>query len=343
MLYLKDMKKILVSGYIGFNNFGDEAIFLALSKHLKSLGFKVSVLCNNKNEVQKTYNVLTYNYKCPFEILKAIFLNDILISGGGSLLQNKTSNFSLIYYLFIIFLAKIFNKKVVIFAQGIEPIKGNFFEFITKTVLKMTNFITVRDKKSQNLLNSWNIKSELVSDPAYSLIENIEINRQNKEGLIVQLRSFQGIDDKFISNLAEIISKYYKNKIKVLSLQNDYDKDICLRFTEKLKQNNIKAEFIPYEGIKETIEIINNARYMISTRLHGLIISTALKTKNFGLIYDEKIKTLCEELNIENIEIKNCQKDELNMKLNAFFNSNSDKDHPYRPFVWDCIDNVIAK
>ena len=74
MLYLKDMKKILVSGYIGFNNFGDEAIFLALSKHLKSLGFKVSVLCNNKNEVQKTYNVLTYNYKCPFEILKAIFL-----------------------------------------------------------------------------------------------------------------------------------------------------------------------------------------------------------------------------------------------------------------------------
>lgn len=343
MLYLKDMKKILVSGYIGFNNFGDEAIFLALSKHLKNLGFKVSVLCNNKNEVQKTYNVLTYNYKCPFEILKAIFLNDILISGGGSLLQNKTSNFSLIYYLFIIFLAKIFNKKVVIFAQGIEPIKGKFFEFITKTVLKMTNFITVRDKKSQNLLNSWNIKSELVSDPAYSLIENIEINRQNKEGLIVQLRSFQGIDDKFISNLAEIISKYYKNKIKVLSLQNDYDKDICLRFTEKLKQNNIKAEYIPYKGIKETIEIINNARYMISTRLHGLIISTALKTKSFGLIYDEKIKTLCDELDIKNIEIKNYQKNELDLRLDAFFNHNLNEVHPYRPFVWDCIDNVIEK
>ena len=269
-------------------------------------------------------------------------LNDILISGGGSLLQNKTSNFSLIYYLFIIFLAKLFNKKVIIFAQGIEPINGKFFEFLTKTVLKMTNFISVRDKKSQNLLNSWNIKTELLSDPAYSLIENIEIN-QDKKGLIVQLRSFEGIDDKFISDLADVIAKYYQGEITVLSLQNEYDKDICLSFIEKLKKYNTNAKFIPYQGIKETIDVLNNAKYVISARLHGLIVSYALENKCFGLIYDEKIRTLCDELNIENIEIKNYQKDELDIKLNNFFNNNSPKTHPYRPFVWDCIDNVIEK
>ena len=336
------MKKVLVSGYIGFNNFGDEAIFLALSSHLKSKKCSVSALCNNENEVKKTYDVITYNYKKPFEILKAILLNDILISGGGSLLQNKTSNFSLIYYLFIIFLAKLFNKKVIIFAQGIEPINGKFFEFLTKTVLKMTNFISVRDKKSQNLLNSWNIKTELLSDPAYSLIENIEIN-QDKKGLIVQLRSFEGIDDKFISDLADVIAKYYQGEITVLSLQNEYDKDICLSFIEKLKKYNANAKFIPYQGIKETIDVLNNAKYVISARLHGLIVSYALENKCFGLIYDEKIRTLCDELNIENIEIKNYQKDELDIKLNNFFNNNSPKTHPYRPFVWDCIDNVIEK
>ena len=336
------MKKVLVSGYIGFNNFGDEAIFLALSSHLKSKKCSVSALCNNENEVKKTYDVITYNYKKPFEILKAILLNDILISGGGSLLQNKTSNFSLIYYLFIIFLAKFFNKKVIIFAQGIEPINGKFFEFLTKTVLKMTNFISVRDKKSQNLLNSWNIKTELLSDPAYSLIENIEIN-QDKKGLIVQLRSFEGIDDKFISDLADVIAKYYQGEITVLSLQNEYDKDICLSFIEKLKKYNANAKFIPYQGIKETIDVLNNAKYVISARLHGLIVSYALENKCFGLIYDEKIRTLCDELNIENIEIKNYQKDELDIKLNNFFNKNSPKTHPYRPFVWDCIDNVIEK
>ena len=118
-------------------------------------------------------------YKKPFEILKAIFSNDILISGGGSLLQNKTSNFSLFYYLFIIFLAKLFFKKTIIFAQGIEPIKGFLPKFFTKIILKKCDFITVRDIKSQELLKSWKINSTLVSDPAYSLVQNIEIN-QNK-------------------------------------------------------------------------------------------------------------------------------------------------------------------
>ena len=91
------MKKVLVSGYIGFNNFGDEAIFKALSEHLLSSGIEVSALSASDD-----YNIKTYYYKSPIEILKAILNCNILISGGGSLLQNKTSNFSLYYYLFII-------------------------------------------------------------------------------------------------------------------------------------------------------------------------------------------------------------------------------------------------
>ena len=101
-LFMVKKKKVLVSGYIGFNNFGDEAIFYALSKKLKNLNCTVSVLCNNKDFVEKTYDVITYNFKKPLEILKAILNCDVLISGGGSLLQNKTSNFSLFYSLFII-------------------------------------------------------------------------------------------------------------------------------------------------------------------------------------------------------------------------------------------------
>ena len=167
------MKKVLVSGYIGFNNFGDEAIFLALSTHLKQLGYEISVLCNNKKEVKKKYNVKTYNYKKPAQILKAIMNCDILISGGGSLLQNKTSNLSLFYYLFIILIAKLFFKKTIIFAQGIEPIKGKVQTLITKNILKTTDFISVRDKNSFILLKNLGLSPMLVSYPVYSIVQNI--------------------------------------------------------------------------------------------------------------------------------------------------------------------------
>ncbi len=335
------MKKVLVSGYIGFNNFGDEAIFYALSTHLKSLGFDVSVLCANKNQVKKTYQVKTYHYKKPIQILKAIFNCDLLISGGGSLLQNKTSNFSLFYYLFIILLAKLNFKKVIIFAQGIEQIKGKFPQFITKTILKLVDFISVRDEKSVNLLKNWKINSTLVSDPAYSLVQDIKPN--SKEGLIVQLRDFKGIKKEFVKDLAKTISKHYQENIKVFSFQDEIDKKICQELIEEFKNYNIQAELICNKSIEETIDIINSAKFVISTRLHGLIISNALQTKTFALCYDDKIKTLVEELKLENIDIFNYTIDELDNKLDEFFNHCLNEVHPYRRFEWDCIDNELNK
>ena len=73
------MKKVLVSGYIGFNNFGDEIIFDVLSKHLKTLGYKVSALSCNPAETKKLYDVEAYYFKNIFQILKAIIQNNILI------------------------------------------------------------------------------------------------------------------------------------------------------------------------------------------------------------------------------------------------------------------------
>lgn len=333
------MKNVLVSGYIGFNNFGDEAIFYALSTHLKKLGYNVCALCNNKDEVEKKYEVITYYFKKPFEILKAILKTDVLISGGGSLLQNKTSNFSLFYYLFIILLAKICFKKVIIFAQGIEPIIGKYPELITKNILKLVDFISVRDDNSRKLLKSWNIDSTLVSDPAYSLVQETEIS-SFKEGLIVQLRNFKGIKKEFIEDLAFLISKHYQKNISVFSFQDEIDEKICLDFINELKKYNICAAYIPNKEVKETIEIINKAKYVISTRLHGLIISNALKSRTFALCYDEKIKTLVNELNLENIDIFKYSKDELDKKLNSFFNCEN-KNAQYRYFNWDCIDNQL--
>lgn len=334
------MKKVLISAYVGFNNFGDEAIFYVLSNHLKMLGFDVSVLCGSKNSTKEKYNAKTYAYKNPIQILKAILTCDILISGGGSLLQNKTSNFSLYYYLFIIFLAKLFFKKVIIFAQGFEKIKGAFSPFLTKNILKLADLITVRDQKSKDYLKTLKINSTLVSDPAYLLTEKVEPCK-NKEGLVVNLRDSKGMEEKFLEILAESIYKYYKGKISVLSFQDELDEKICLQFVEKLKKLGLDANYISAKPIFETIEILNNARYLISERLHGLIVANPLKTKVFALSYDDKIKTLCEEINIPSIDIYNYSKNELDKKLDEFFNHHLNEVHHYRRFNWDSIDNML--
>lgn len=299
------------------------------------------MLCNNKNEVKKRYNVKTYNFKKPLQILKGILSCDCLISGGGSLLQNKTSNFSLLYYLFIIFLAKLCFKKVFIFSQGIEKINGSFFENLTKIALKCANFVSVRDMNSLEYLKKMNIEALLTSDPVYALVQDMEIENQ-KDGLIVQLRDFKGIDDEFLNDLSNEIVKNYQGEIKVLSLQNDLDKTICERFIQKLNEKNIEAKLILNEDIEKTIAIINKAKFVISTRLHGLIVASALCPNVFGIVYDDKIETLTRELDIDATDIREKTQYARSLKLDEFFNHCLNEVHcKYRRFEWNNIDNVL--
>lgn len=124
------MKNIVISGYYGQLNTGDEAILRVLVDKLKEYERKsnsslnIVVLSSRPELTAKLYNVEAVNRKKIPSVIKAIKRCDIFISGGGSLFQNETSNRSLYYYLFQIFLAKLFGKKVFIFSQGIGPIKG---------------------------------------------------------------------------------------------------------------------------------------------------------------------------------------------------------------------------
>ena len=110
------VKKALISGYYGFDNFGDEAILAVLIKNLKNIGIDVTVFSTNPQKTISNYavkSVYTFSFKSIFSELKN---TDFLISGGGSLLQDATSLKSLIYYLFVIKMAQIFRKKIIIFA-----------------------------------------------------------------------------------------------------------------------------------------------------------------------------------------------------------------------------------
>ena len=99
-------KTIVISGYYGYNNFGDELILKAILQELEKTKPRIIVLSGNVRNTTKIHGVETINRYNIFAILKALKKADILISGGGGLLQDKTSKRSLIYYLFIILFAK---------------------------------------------------------------------------------------------------------------------------------------------------------------------------------------------------------------------------------------------
>ncbi len=294
--------KYLISGYIGFDNFGDEVIAHILSSNLKNGGAeKVTLISSNPEKTSKMHGV----FACPMlGFLPALIESDVLISGGGSLLQDVTSLKSLIYYLLVIYSALILGKRVEIFAQGIGPIKSKFGQFLTKIALKKISKITVRDMDSKNLLESWGIESEVINDPVLDL----KLEQKHKIGTIgVQLRDFKNLNDNFLEKLAEEIAQnFYNKKIQIISLQDTIDKDICIKFSELLKNKGLHNIEVKSElSMQDVFETISDLECLISMRFHASVVGIKSGVKTIVINYDPKIKSLSKMYNIPIIELDN--------------------------------------
>ena len=106
--------KIVVSGYYGSKNGGDEAMLAAMLEVLREevSDLQVTIISLNPEYTRHRHNVDAVPMPDIFSIIKKIRAADLLISGGGSLLQNVTSGRSLYYYLAIIFLRLPANEKL---------------------------------------------------------------------------------------------------------------------------------------------------------------------------------------------------------------------------------------
>lgn len=282
------MTKYVISGYIGFDNFGDEAIAKVLISHLKSINAKkITVLSSNPKKTAQLYNVFSVNF---LNFFQPILESDILISGGGSLLQDITSLKSLIYYLTVIVVALVFNKKVIIFAQGFTPFRTKIGKFFTKFVLKHCDLIYVRDAKSQEILENLNIKSELVADPVFAI--NITTPKK-QEGIGVQLRCFHTLTEDFLQNLANTIyQRFPREKIKLISLQDSLDLPVINNFAKILEEKGIKPEIYKNLTVEKAIEEISQLEYLIGMRFHSTLVAAKSKVKVLGINYDIKVLNL---------------------------------------------------
>lgn len=299
-------KKIraVLSGYYGFDNFGDEAILNVLVKELKSRGVEVTVLSKNPPKTSSSLEVMSVNTFSFKNVICAIRNADVLISGGGSLLQDATSVKSLVYYLLIISAALLFGKKVIIFAQGIGPIRNILGQFWTKTVLKKCTYITVRDEKSLFRVRGWGAKADLVNDPVW----NMELKPavpMNRVG--VQLRSWRNLSGKYLFSLARQVAINFPDKeIYIYSFQDALDLEICKKFENNLKLANpsIKTKIISGASIDEVVQSFSNLEYLIGMRYHACLLALKYGVKTFALSYDEKVEKLAKRFDIPYSELR---------------------------------------
>jgi polysaccharide pyruvyl transferase CsaB len=277
--------KVLVSGYYGFANTGDEAICLAICQELRSLGHEVTVLSHNPDQTAKLYGVKAVKRMHPFATPLAVWQCDLLLSGGGGLLQDKTSSRTLSYYLGLIGMAKLLGKKVAVFNQSIGPLSDSGKTRVAGA-LQDVNTI-VRDTGSLALLKSLGLNAKLGGDPA--LLLNTPSVDNNPDQVLIAPREGQAAATDCLVELAKHLVQQGK-KIIVLGFQPGWDDDELKAF-EGIPNLETKSTDNPHEALR----LIASSGAVVGVRLHAVILAAAARVAFYGISYDPKVQGFCRD------------------------------------------------
>ena len=300
------MKTIVLSGYYGFDNAGDEAVCKSIISDLRAHDprLNIVVLSHQPEKTALTYKVSAVNRWKLLPVFKTLKNADLLISGGGSLLQDVSSKYGLYYYLSIILLAKLLGKPTMIYAQGLGPITLPLNRKISGLILKHATKVTFRDKESQALFDSLGQnmpKSELVFDPVLGYQDKVMkamfTKDPHKKTLVFALRAWKNLSPSLFSRAIDKLSDDYQILLLPLHLGSD---DSFAKLIQAECQSPVEILDKNYT-IDELMAIFSQADATIAMRLHGLIMSAAQEKPLLALSYDPKCASFMQMIGDPNV------------------------------------------
>lgn len=307
------MPRVTVSGYYGFDNAGDEAMLSGIIRSIseRMSGVEFLVLSANPAQTSSEHRVEAIRRTDLAGIVRELKRTDLLISGGGSLLQDVTSERSLGYYLGIIYLGRILSRRVMLYGHGIGPIRRSIGRSMVRWVVNGVDLVTVRDRESAAELERLGVTRPpvvITADPALALDLNVDPHeglrllresndiKTEKPLVGISLRPLAEKRDyiRLVATAADGIAERFDAGIVFVPMQWPYDKEISeqaaslMRFPVHVLRR--RHSFV------ELLQIIGCLKLMAGMRLHSLIFAAMAGVPVLGLACDPKINSFLETI-----------------------------------------------
>lgn len=320
------MMKVLIHGFYGAGNAGDDAILHSIIRTLKQVDHQIEIVVIAWSKNIKAYygdEKIDYIYGLNFKrITQALKESALLIVGGGGLFQDYNTfapenlfsdqKGALNYYSAPIILAKMLNVKTMLYAVGIGPLASEESKRAMKWIGEIADEITVRDTTSFQLLTSLGItKHQLSADPAIILPAARSTSvapfvKRTPSHKYIGLNLRQWSYDRKSAKQAEYqlisilnhLSKRYEVTFVIMTfnkLPSELEKARTL--AQRLKGDSL---ILPYDGSPaEYKAVCKRVDLMIAMRLHASIFALSEGVPSIGLSYDDKVSGLYQELDLK--------------------------------------------
>ena len=265
-------------------------------------------------------------------IISAVMWADIIVVGGGELVQDVSSLFYTPFNLFPLFLALLFRKKSFAWAIGIGQ-RGELAlctPILLKLALWKSSGITLRDRGSYNVLYKLGFrepqikltadcaltlsvkKSSLLSSPILGIAPRNVSNRQRKL-LPLELRKkmknyVEPNPRPAAKKWAELLDLFCKeNEVEQVvlfpfhtgSLSND-DFSFC-ELIQSMVKSEVSIEIADLSLPHKFLKRIADCRVLVSSPLHGLIMAFVSGTIPVTVSYSSKCTRFMELAELESL------------------------------------------
>jgi polysaccharide pyruvyl transferase CsaB len=305
--------RIVVSGYYGFGNIGDEALLAGLLTGMREAAPEVSpvVLSADPTATTAVHGVEAVNRSSLSLVWRALHNSQGLLSGGGSLLQDVTSRRSIYYYLSVMALAQLLRRPYCLYGQGIGPIGRPAAQWATRLVLQGSRGVWVRDRASLTLvreLGARPVQLSVVGDPAF-LLPPVSSGEADALGpadgqrpvWVIAVRPW-GDEAGWLPNLVTALGKAATEaEASLVFLPMHQRTDAIL--SEKMAQQirNVYgvpvdvAEACSFHGARQLLAC---ADMVLAMRLHALMLAVASVVPSVAISYDPKVEAFASEVGL---------------------------------------------
>lgn len=299
-----DRKSIVVSGYYGYRNMGDDAILEMICRDYAA-DYDLTVLTLRPKETEESYHVKTVHRFHMRKVLRTIKDADLLLSGGGSLLQDKTSTRSLLYYLTIIKAAQHYGVPSMLYASGIGPIRSAANRKRVARVLRNLDLISLREKESAAFARELcpGKQAILTADPVFHMQASPDSAAEEilaRNGLdsasmfAVSLRSTKQADSVRIAELLDRLAALSGCMPIFICMQDPADYEYAGLVQSLMKERSHILTGCRYGP--DMIAVLRRMRGVVSMRLHALIFGALASVPLIGFGVDPKIGALLHTL-----------------------------------------------
>ncbi len=328
--------RVLIGGYYGHGNLGDEAILHAMLEALRDARPRVSavVASGNPDATRRDHDVDAVPERDVPALIDAARSADLIVAGGGGLFQDywgvpsetflSRGHWGLPFFNAFPALAEMFAKPFQLYAVGVGPLHTEEGRRQTRLAFERADAASVRDTASLQLLREIGActgRIEQAADPAFlidpapadeaeTLLQSLGIRRRPPCLVAVALRQWDvGVEERAwleaaAAGLDRLIEQERAIIVCIPFQTADVDRltdDLAIAGRLRAALRHPDAAVLCREplDVQQVSALFAASDLVLAMRAHAVILAAAAGTPPVALAYDPKVSAIMEDLGLD--------------------------------------------